>query len=68
MKSIKNFRNSNGELHAGESRKNRKPNHSHKGNSQKKRFIEEFDDGDDLNFDCKKRESIEDYFDDDDET
>ncbi|MDR1984999.1 MAG: hypothetical protein LBQ28_09285 [Prevotellaceae bacterium] len=65
MKSVKNFRNSKDELFSGERKKNKKPNLGHKGNSQKKRFIEEFDDNDDdIDFDYKKRESIEDYFDD----
>ncbi|MDR3246012.1 MAG: hypothetical protein LBT50_06220 [Prevotellaceae bacterium] len=73
MKSIKNFRNSNDELYSGESKKNKKPNIGYKGNSQKRRFIEEFDDDDeDMDLDYKKRESIEDFYDDeefdDDET
>ncbi|MDR1552335.1 MAG: hypothetical protein LBS69_02575 [Prevotellaceae bacterium] len=67
MKSIKTFRNSKDELYSNESKKNKKPNLSHKGNSQKKRFIEEFNDEDDMDFDYKERESIEDYFDDDDD-
>ncbi|MDR2292295.1 MAG: hypothetical protein LBE11_02340 [Prevotellaceae bacterium] len=68
MKSVKNFRNSKkDELYSNESKKNKKPNHGHKENFQKKRFIEELDDEDDINFDYKERESIEDYFDDEED-
>jgi hypothetical protein len=65
MKSTKNFRNSNDELYSDESKKNKKNSLGHKGNSQKKRFIEEIDDDEDIDFDYKEHESIEDYFDDD---
>lgn len=67
MKSAKNFRkNSNDKLYSDESKQHKKPNFEQKGNSQKRRFVEEFDDDeDDIDFDFKQRESIEDYFDDD---
>ncbi|MDR2065949.1 MAG: hypothetical protein LBP85_09635 [Prevotellaceae bacterium] len=67
MKSVRNFRNSKDELYFSESKKNKKPNYGQKGNSQKKRFIEELDDEDDMDFNYKERESIEDYFDDDED-
>lgn len=66
MKSVKNFRkHSNDKLYSDESKKHKKPILGQKGNSPKRRHTEEFDDEDDMDFDFKERESIEDYFDDD---
>ena len=68
MKSTKNFHNSKkDELYSDESKKNKKNSLGNKAKSQKKRFVEEIDEDEDIDFDFKKRESIEDYFEDDDE-
>jgi len=68
MKSTKNFRkNSNDELYSSESKKHKKHSLGQKENSPKRHRVAEFDDDeDDIDFDFKQRESIEDYFDDDD--
>jgi len=64
MKSAKNFRkNSKEKVYSDESKKHKKPI------SPKRQHVEKFDedDEDDIIFDFKERESIEDYFDDNDE-
>lgn len=69
MKSVKHFRkNSNDGLYSDESKKHKKPNFGQKGNLKNRQRIEELeDDEDDFDFDFKKRETIEDYFEDVDE-
>lgn len=70
MKSTKPFRNSGKNIYSDEGKKPKKPNNNGqiKEKNHKKRFTDIEDDEDiDIDLEFKKRESIEDFFDEEEE-